>query len=243
MTIVEKNDVDINKLFIWGKKFEIVDNQGEVVSTVYLRLPGDADLNRTRVHALRKSQELRKKLRDVNSDERLLYVKDQDEMSKEELVHNVIAYSMRDINNRAFKEVKINRPKAPKSDAKLEKMEKYQEEVDNFTKKYQDALSKFIKTEVEKLKKVLDEKGEDELYKMYVRLLIDEICEQEAYRAYKDMELFLGCYKDPDYAERLWDTYEKYDNFDGNMKAEIRAAYETLEVRMDDLKKLREATQ
>jgi hypothetical protein len=243
MTEVEKNDVDINKLFIWGKKYDIVNAQGEVVYEVYMRLLGDADLNRTRVHALRKSQELRKKLRDVNSDERMLYVREKDELSKDELVYNVIALSMRDINNRAVREVKVPRPKAPKSDAKLEKMEKYQAELDEFPKKFQEALQKFIKTEVDKLKKALDEQSEDELYKMYLRLQIDEFCELEAYNAYKQMELYLGCYKDPDYTERVWDTFEKFENFDHDMKAEIRAAYETLDIRMDELKKLQEATQ
>lgn len=240
---VEKNDVDISKLFTWGKKYEIVNADNEVVYTVYMRLPGDADLNRTRVYALRKSQELRKKLRDVNSDERLLYVKDQDEMSKDELVYNVIALSMREINNRAAREVKVPRPKQPKSDAKLEKMEKYQEELDQYPKKYQEALSKFIKTEVDRLKKALEGENEEELYKMYVRLQIDEFCELEAFRAYKEMELFLGCYKDPDYTERVWDTFEKFENFDPSMKAELKAAYDTLEVRMDELKKLQVATQ
>ena len=240
---VEKNDVDISKLFVWGKRYDIVDNAGEVVYTVYMRLPGDADLNRTRVYALRKSQELRKKLRDVNSDERLLYIKDLEEMSRDELMYSVIALSMREINQRATREVKIPRPKAPKSDAKLEKMEKYQEELDNFPKKYQEAFQKFIKTEVDKLKKALENQNEDELYKMYVRLQIDEFCELEAFRAYKEMEIFLGCYKDPDYEDRVWDTFEKYENFDPNMKAELKAAYDTLEVRMDELKKLQEATQ
>lgn len=243
MAEVEKNDVDISKLFIWGKTYEIVNNAGEVIYTIYMRLLGDADLNRTRVHALRKSQELRKKLRDVNSDERLLYVKDQEEMSKDELVYNVAALSMREINQRAAKEVKVPRPKQPKSDAKLEKLEKYQAELDDYPKKFSEALQKFIKDEVEKLRKALQELSEDELYKMYVRSLIEEFCEQEAFRAYKEMELYLGCYKDPDYTERLWKSFEDFENFDTDMKAEIRAAYDTLDIRMDELKKLREATQ
>jgi hypothetical protein len=240
---LEKNDVDISKLFIWGKKYEIVDNNDQVVYTMYMRVLGDADLNRTRVHALRKSQELRKKLRDVNSDERLLYVMDKEELSKDELIHYVIAFSMREINNRSVKEVKIARPKQPKSDAPLEKMEKYQKELDEYPGKLNEALNKYIKGEVEKLKKALDTSNEDELYKMYVRMLTDEFCEQEAYRAYKDMELYLGCYKDPDYTERAWKSFEEFQNFDTNMKAELRAAYETLDIRMDELKKLREATQ
>ena len=243
MTQVEKNDVDISKLFTWGKKYEIVDNNNEVVYTLYMRLLGDADLNKTRVYALRKSQELRKKLRDVNSDERLLYVKDQEDMSKDELVYNIAALSMREINKRAGREVSIPRPKAPKSDAGLEKMEKYQAELDNYPKKYNEALQKFIKGEVDKLKKALEEKSEDELYKMYVRMVIDEYCELEAFNAYREMELFLGCYEDEDYTQKAWDTFEKFENFDSDMKAQIRAEYEKLDINMDELKKLREATQ
>lgn len=241
--IVEKNDVDINRLFTWGKKYVIKDMNDEVVYEVYMRLLGDADLNRTRVYALRKSQELRKKLRDVSSDERLLYIKDKEEMSKDELVYSVVSLSMREISNRAAKEVRIPSPKPPKSDAKLEKMEKYQKELDEFPNKYREATEKFIKAEVDKLKNALDTKNEDELYSMFVRSQIDEFCELEAFRAYREMELFLGCYKDPDYTQRVWDTFEQFENFDPNMKAELKAAYGTLEVRMDELKKLQEATQ
>lgn len=243
MTIVEKNDVDISKLFIWGKKFEVEDAEENTLATVYMRLPGDADLNRTRVYALRKSQELRKKLRDVNSEERLLYVKDKEELGKDELVSMVIALSMREINNRALREVKITRPKQPKSDADLERMEKYQAEVDAYPQKRRDAVEKFIKGEVEKLKAALDSRNEDELYKMYVRLIIDEFCEQEAYRSYKDMETFLGCYSDENYTVRLWDSFEQFDNLPPEIKEQFRAAYDSLSIDMDDLKKLRAATQ
>jgi len=240
---VEKNDVDISKLFMWGKKFEITDMQDTVITTVYMRLLGDADLNRTRVYALRKSQELRKKLRDVNSEERLLYVMDKDETSKDQLISYIISFSMRDINNRAYKEVKIPRPKQPKSDAKLEKMEKYQQEIDDYPKKVGEAIGKFLNAEVTKLKKALDAESDASLYGMYVSLLIDEYCEQEAYRAYKDYELFLGCYKDEEYAERAWNTFEDYDNMPPEIKDQFKAAYQTLDVPTDDLKKLREATQ
>lgn len=240
---IEKNDVDISRLFIWGKKYDIIGADDKVEATIYMRLLGDADLNRTRVYALRKSQELRKKLRDMNSEERLLYIKDKEEMDKDELVSNVIAFSMRDINNRAYKEVRIPRPKQPKSDAGLEKMEKYQQEIDEYPEKLKKALEKFMKDEVEKLKKALDSRNEDELYKMYVRTITDEYCEQEAFRAYKEMETYLGCYLDPDYTERAWESFEKYENLMPEYKEQIKAAYETLELKMDELKKLREATQ
>ncbi len=57
------------------------------------------------------------------------------------------------------------------------------------------------------------------------------------------MELYLGCYKDPDYVERFFSSFEQYDNLDSKIKSDFRAAYDKLDVRMEDIKKLREATQ
>lgn len=240
---VEKNDVNISRLFDWGKKFEIVDGQGDVVATIYMRLLGDADMNRTKVYALRKSQELRKKLRDVSSEERLLYIKEPEEMERDELVSTNVALSMREINNRAYKEVRVPRPKQPKSDAGLEKMEKYQKEVDDYPEKLREAVSKFLKAEVDKLTKALQEKSIEELHKMYISSLINEYCEQEAFNAYRDMETYLGCYKDEEYKERAWETFEDFQNLPSEAKEEFKAAYETLSIDMNELKKLREATQ
>ena len=64
---IEKNDVDISKLFNWGKAFEIVGEDG-VVDVVYMRVLGDADINKARVFALRESAKLRRALRNPDSD-------------------------------------------------------------------------------------------------------------------------------------------------------------------------------
>jgi hypothetical protein len=56
------------------------------------------------------------------------------------------------------------------------------------------------------------------------------------------MELYLGCYKDDGYKERFFSSFEEYDNLDTQVKADFRAAYEKLDMRADELKKLREAT-
>jgi hypothetical protein len=240
---LEKNDVDISRLFIWGKKFEIYDDTREETIPVYMRLLGDADVNRARVHALRKSRELRLKLQDPNSDESLIYIKSISEMAEQELVSYIVMFSLRDITNRAYRDVKVEKPKMPKSDAALKKMEKFQKEIDDFPARFDKAVKEFIKKETDALRAKLEKETKEVLYKKYVELLADEFCEQEALRAYRDMEMYLGCYRDEHYSERFWDSFGQFENLDTGYKQLFRTAYETLDIKMDELKKLREATQ
>lgn len=239
---VEKNDVDISKLFVWGTKYDIVNGKDEIEATVWMRILGDADVNKARVHALRKSFELRKKLKDADSVERLIYVREIDDMTEEELVNYIIAFSMRDIGNNAHKEVKVKRPTQPKSDASLEKMEKFQKEVDEYPGKVKEAINKYMQSEVEKLRKSFDGASKEALHKKYEKLLVEEFAEQEALNAYREMELYLGCYQDEEYKKKFFSSFEEYENTDSKVKSDFRAAYDRLDVRMDELKKLREAT-
>lgn len=240
---IEKNDVDINKLFSWGTVYEIVDGNNEVQAKVYMRLLGDADTNKARVYALRKSHELRKALKDLDSTERLIYIRPIEELELEDIVNYIVVFSMREITNRAYKEVKVKKPAQPKSDASLEKMEKYQEEIDQYPIKLKEAVEKYMKKGVDELKESLKTSTKEELYKRYENALIGEFCEQEAIRAYKDMELYMACYKDENYKERFFSSFEEFDNLDTQVKMDFRAAFDRIEVGMDELKKLREATQ
>ncbi len=208
-----------------------------------MRLLGDADVNRARVFALRKSHELRNNLKSPTSVERLIYMREMDDIETDDIVNYIVVFSMREITNDAYRDVKVKNPTPPKSDANLEKMEKYQKEVDEYPEKRKAAVEKYMKDRVESLKEALNNRTKEELYKKYEKLLVDEFCEQEALRAYRDMELYLGCYKDPDYVERFFSSFEQYDNLDSKIKSDFRAAYDKLDVRMEDIKKLREATQ
>lgn len=240
----EKNDVDISKLFIWGKKYEITDSTGkENLGTVWMRLLGDADVNKARVYAIRKSRELRLKLLDPASDERLVYTRQANELSHDDLINYVTMFSMREITNKALKEVTVESPKMPRSNASLKKMEQYQHEIDEYPEKLNDAIKKFTKKEVDALQKTLRTESDENLYKIYIERLIDELCEQEALSSYNDMVLFLGCYKDEDYKIHLWNSFEDFANIPTETKIAFRAAYEGLNIKIDDLKKLREATQ
>ncbi len=241
---LEKNDVDISKIFKWGRVFILKgDNESDEEGTlIYMKLLGDADVNRARVYALRKSAELRRKLRDQNSDERLAAIRDIEDLSQEDLINYILIFSTREITVNAAKEVKVPVPKMPKSNAKLEKVEKYQEELDAYNGKRKAAVDKYVQKEIEKLVNGLKAESKETLYKRYESLLIEEFCEQAAFKAYEDMQIYLGCFKDDEYKELFFSSLEEYDNLLSEQKALIRQAYSTLNIGMDDLKKLREVT-
>lgn len=239
---VERNDVDINKLFGWTGVFEIINNKDEVEGLVYMRLLGDADVNRARVFAVRKSAEFRKKLRDPESDEYITTIKDYDIITKAELINYNVMFSIRDIRNQAMKEVNVKKPKEPKSDASLEEIEKFQAEVDAFPDKVKESLDSYMEKKLEKLRETLSKKDKKTLYEDYKVLIANELCEMVASRAFKDMEIYLGCYTDDTYETKFFKSFEQFDNLDTSVKESFRAAYNRLSFSMDELKKLREAT-
>ena len=145
----EKNDIDIEVLFRWGKQVSIKDRQGNELFSCYVRLIGDADLNQARVFAMRKSAEFRKLLRNVNSEEREAFIVDYESVDEDKLVEIIIYMNTREITLKVINRVDIPFPKEPKDDATLEEQEKYQTEVDDWPKKREIKVKEEIEKEAE----------------------------------------------------------------------------------------------
>jgi hypothetical protein len=245
MDTVERQDVDISKLFNWGRVFEVINPQtDEAEAIVYMKLLGDADLGRARVYALRKSAELRRKLKDTNSDEYLAWVRDINEVEKEDLINLISVFSMREIAQSARNNVRIPTPKPPKSNAKLEKIEAFQKQVDDYPSKKQKAIQDYMEKEIGILKKSLETKSKEELYRQYVKELVDEFCEREAISAFEDYQTYLGCYSDDGYRSdsRFFHSFDDFDNLESTVKTQFKDAYRSLDIELSELKKLRRAT-
>lgn len=246
MDTVEKNDVDISKIFNWGRVYNVVNLKDDSVEAdVYMKLLGDADLNRARVYALRKSAELRRELKDLNSDYRIAYIRDIDEVTEEDITNLIIVLSTREISQNASRAVKIIAPKQPKSTANLEKLEKFQKEVDEYPAKRRAAVEKAMTNAMDELRKELEGKSKDEIYKRYVKTMIDELCERQGIDAFTDMQVYLGCFSDDSYKPeaRFFKDFEEFDNLEPTVKDGFKVAYNSLDIEVGELKKLRQATQ
>jgi hypothetical protein len=240
--IAEKNDIDVSPIFNWGKEFTLSSVNGEDELKVFLRLVGDADFNRARIYALRKSAEKRKRLRTEDSDDKLAFLLERGELERERLISICVLFASKDLAKEAIKEVQVPLPKEPKSDAKTEVFEKYQQAIDDYPKKREDALRKYISREVDRLTEELQKKTDDQLYDLYIAYVTDELCEEEMLTAFKEMCTYFGTYKDPQFKERFFNSFEDFANLDGYLKQQFMSSYASLEITTDDLKKLQQVT-
>jgi hypothetical protein len=233
----ERNDVNISRLFNWGKDVNITDNKGNEVQKVYIRLATDAEINIARVYALRKSKELRRKLRDQSSEQRMAFIADYEDLESDRLIDILIMTSMRDITVEAVDKVDLPFPKEPKEGSTLEEQENYQAEVDSWPIRKETAIKEFINKRIESIKSELSTFTRERLYKEYELGIINELCESEMNKAYRDMCVSQCSFVDPGYTSRVFMSVDELDNLPPEIKQQFISGYSQLELNMDELKK------
>jgi hypothetical protein len=237
MQSIDKNDVDISRLFSWGKEVELKDQSGKPLATVYVRLVGDADVNRARVYSLRKSAELRKKLRTEGSDERLAFMPELAYADKGNIVEMIVANSVSDLARDAVKSLDLQMPVEPGTDAGLEEQEKYQAEIDAWPekrqKKIEDVIMRRVEGERERLRNLPDEK----LHALYESKFIDTFCEAEMNSRFVEMCVYRGSYFDPEYKKPLFKSLEEFLDLPSFIREQLSNAYLSIDINVEDLKK------
>lgn len=234
---LEKNDVDISKLFVWSNAVEIKSDTSTEPIKVFMRLVGDAEINRARVYALRRSAELRKKLKDEDSDEYFAYISDIDMLSEEQLTSYLVLDNSRDLYQRIIKDIEIAKPKEPHSEADIEEQEKYQSAIDEYPRKLHEAVTAKMEKELKNVEENFRSKTKQELYNLYKKSVINTACEAEMYSAFKGMCVYFGTFSDEDLKERFFSSFEELDNLPSRVKTQFVGAYDGLEIGMDNLKK------
>lgn len=234
--VVERNDVDLARLFAWSKEVSIIGRKGKEIK-VYLRLLGDADMNRTKIMALRRSAELRKALKDPDSNERLAFIPYKEELTKETMVESILILSVRESTQQAIREAIPPTPKEPSSDASTEKLEQFQKEVDEYPKKRENTLREFVEKLTNKKRDELLQKNGEELYTIYQGILIKELCEQELLNRFREYCLFFGVYSDRKMAIKFFDSIESVENLPTEIKGRLISEYDLLEIEAEELKK------
>lgn len=243
MRDIDKNDVDISALFKWNKEIEIEDSMSGLKAKFYMRLLGDSDLGRARAYAYRKSSELRRKLKDKDSDERVSLLASMEDFSDVDIIIKAIEIlRLSDIYQRAIKTVDLPEPKEPQDD-ELEKWEDYQKKVDEYSEKFRKAVDK----EADKLRledaKFLKGKEVQELYKIYENEVISRLCQEEMNNNFYNMSIFLATFKDDKFKIPAFKDFDSFDNVHPSLKAKLKEEYQKLEMGVDILKKSPEATE
>lgn len=233
----EVNDVDISKLFEWSTLVDLYDIEGEPKTTVFLRLIGDADVNRARIAALRGSAELRKKLKDKTSDEYSALLPDISTAEKKNLVELLLLLKISEYTDKVIKNINIPFPKKPKSDATLEKKEEYQLEVDGYDDKRQAAIRKAIEKEISLDRLRLNKITKSKLLTQYSDTLVNNLCEAEMTSTFVGHSIYYGTFNDEDFTIKSFKSFDNYNNTQTYVKSQLIKAYTDLQLGIVNLKK------
>lgn len=232
---IEKNDVDILKLFEFKKEFKLQIPGGDEVS-IWLKLPGDADMNKARTRSLRAGADLRAKLRDPKSDEALAMIPDAGEHSKEDIIEILLALITFELNKKYIKEVHIPYPTEPE-EPDLESMEQYQKEVDAYGARLEEELIHKVLQAKEEERKRYNKLSKAKLIEEYKSLVISETVMNEFEIVYMGYLVMFSTYKDEACTKRLFESYEQYLNSPATLKDQLVQFVRQLNLSNAELKK------
>jgi len=237
MNDIEKNDVDIKKLFEWSDVVTIFSKRGDPIQDFYIKVVGEADWNRARVWALRDSAELRKKLKIKDSDERVAFIQEREDATKEVLVEYILMLSMRDYTNEAVDNISLPYPVAPKSTATLEEQEIYQAKIDKYAEIREEKIRKEILKVVDRERQKFLEMKIKELHTYYETITVNELCRNELNEKFLAYCTYLGTYKTDKLEERAFSSFEELANIPSHVKTQLMNKYAELDMTSDTLKK------
>lgn len=236
MNTIDKEDVNIKKLFYWHKPVEIFDDADEVILKVYMRVVGDSELQQARAAALRESAKFRKLLKN-DEDTRLSYIPEYEDYTTEDLISAILALLTPEVTRDAVLNVTVPMPKEPKSDADLEEQEEYRKKVDEWPLLRKKAIDDCVLNKLTEYEKIYKEYARDKLEEEHERLLISELCKNKMINTFRDYCIYFGVYSDENFTSRYFNNFEEFINLPTSYKEQFINAYETLDIDTEELKK------
>lgn len=227
---------DSSPVFHWYGCQEITDNKGETFK-VWIRLVGESDLGQARVYALRKVYELKLKLRDEDSDEYKALIVSIMDLDRDQLVTSLLYFKFQEIVREASKTVKIKYPKEPNSNADIERQSEYQNDLDTWQSKLEEAVQDYVTPRYERIKSDYSSKSYEQIYDEYIKYLRTQICDHEFQKRFTDKCVYLGTFKDEELKISFFNSLEDFENLPTEVKDQFISFYKDLDLSSEELKK------
>jgi len=228
--------VDLTKLFRWFGSFELKDESGEEVMTIYQRVVSDTDFEKARLAAIRKSHAMRTAIRDETTVEYASLMEALERSTKENIVDLIVAQKVEGLRGKAVEEVRTRMPKPPHGDVKLEDTEKYEAAIDEFAEKFNSELVVILTEMLSKEREKLAKLTEEELWKLAKKSWEDQLCTNIANATLLSWVAYLGTYTDDTYTTRLFSSFEEFEELAEEVKAQIINGYESITTHQEELK-------
>jgi hypothetical protein len=228
--------VDLQGLFRWKKELQVKNDKDEVAATVYQRVVNDADFEKARLAAIRRSRQTRLALRDTNSDEYAALMESLIRYSNDQKINIIMAEKFPDMYEHARNNVELKLPKHPGSGASLEELEEYENSLDEYNEKAATELQKAVNKLAEKEKERLSKFSDDELSSLCAKSLENQICQNMLSVHFDEQLAYLGTYSDSEYKERMFNTFSEFDELAAQVKEQLIRGYKQLTVSSEELK-------
>jgi len=235
--------MDLENLFKWKGEIIIRDSKGEPVIlrkkplVLYQRIVGDANIQIARQKALKASADLRKELRDEDSDIQAAFLPEVEGIDNERLSNSVALNKILEL--REVAEQNITQPRKPAAlsgSASLEEQEKYQQGWEDYQKELETRINGELTKHLEKERKQLMENPRETLVQMFKETAINNLCKSEMLRVFNSWCAYFGTYRDKAMENRAFNSFEKFENSARELKGQIIGGYLQLELSGEDIK-------
>lgn len=233
---IEQNDVDISRLFSYTSEAVLETPDGQKI-TFYLKVLGDADNNISKTKALRASKKFRDQLNDLEWEDRELYIPVMRGKNKSDILEIVLGLEMSAITMMAMNEIQVAYPQELSGDATLEDQEKYQEEVDSYSSRFEDALTKEVDKQIKQKRIAINKITKDDIILKYETALINQTVQRIYENAYFDQALHFATYTDKEFSVLAFKTAEDFENAPTYLKEALIHEYGKIEIGGSELKK------
>jgi hypothetical protein len=228
--------VELEALFRWKHELPIFDHNGAEVMRVYQRLVSDRGMEEARLFSLRKSRELRKALRDSNTDEYSALMENLEQAGKEGWVNTIMVNEFAATYQAAEQEAQSKMPKPPAAEAELEEIEEYEHAVDEYNDKRQEEILKIVDKKHKARRKQLESFSDEDLMNKSKAAIENQICNNLVNEIVLHYCTFLGTFEDENCRNSIFNTYKEFDELAPQVKEQLVKGYALLRVGPEELK-------
>jgi|FLYL01.1.fsa_nt_gi hypothetical protein len=203
---------------------------------LYMRLPSEQEFQDAQKKALLDARRLRKALRDPSTEDFLLYIDPVYDLSKDQLIQELIQLGMRSVIRTYL--ATTPKPALPKlSDfPSQEEQENYVAAEEERETQYNESLQAYVADWEKNYRASLQQKSIEEIRELYRLAKTDIVCEDRFARQFETYLLVASLYTDPTYTTKAF-TVEEFQHVPRAFRDVCLKVYNKLQLSSEDLKK------
>lgn len=217
------------KLFRWHSTIEI---QG---TKFYIRVVSDQVVDDARREALLESRKLRRNLRDITTDDYLIYVDPLNDLDDDQLRTLITGTSMREV----MRDYLNNNPRpvmtALGDNPSQEEQEEWEASKEGREAEYLVEMTTYVENWQKDFVGALEKRERPYLFGRGQKLRTDQVCEDKFSEIFEEHVVAASVFSDDRYKNKMF-SIEQYRELPTEVRQQLRDAYNNMSIAPDDVK-------